>query len=351
MSCTLAVNLSCNESFRICFDGNNLPVLSLPLNIKIPIHDLASALADFQKSAEAPEAPRPPPKAAEPRAAPLAAGGAGGATAGGAPPSAAAVGSKPPAAPPAPSAGAPPPPPGPEPPGGPPAAGAAPASGEGRPGREVPGQHKISWDSSIAEMQPNHDEYVDRTKWKKVNGGTRVMWLLTDESCLRDFKPQPVDPVERQAGRPRAAAAPQRRGPAAPAREGSATSTLSSSGCGVNEAEAGQASEGAPAMGSAPDRSEDESGEELQPGSHPPPPAGPPPPPAAAGPAGAPAPPPGAAAAGPGDAPAHPPPPPGLPVPAAGSCLAGGQPPAPGGRGQQPQGWSGSGGNKECKQQ
>lgn len=68
-------------------------------------------------------------------------------------------------------------------------------------GRETP-RRVLTWDNVIVDLQPGHDEYVKRTKWT-ADDSKSAMWLLTDDTCLREFKPQPLDPplpVERLPG-------------------------------------------------------------------------------------------------------------------------------------------------------
>lgn len=193
---SVAVNVSCNDGFKICLDESHIPVLSCPLSIKIPIHGLLSGLADFQKLAGGLEAARPTPKAVEMKAPPSAFRGGDGASAAvaaaapglqGAPAAAAAAVAAQAAAAavaqqPSFEQGG----------GGPVSTGVAlplhsdtTTSAHGHAG-------KIDWETSITELQPNHWEYVEKNKWKAIQG--KAQWLLRSESCLRNLKPRHFNP-------------------------------------------------------------------------------------------------------------------------------------------------------------
>ena len=298
---TLALNVSCMEGFRICLDDNKgFPVVNMALNVKIPIHDLLSALGDFA-SAEAP--PRPQKGAeAKPIAPPHYSGPAA---------------TPPPPPPPAPAA---------------PAAAMATGSEGTRHNAQRAGHLQsdskpasVTWNHAIADLQPSHEEYVRKTQWK----ATSSSWVLANERALLVFKPRTLEPPWRggdaRGGQQPAAPGGRRSGggvhpavavpPAAAAQDGW---LLGGEGAATGSSEGPKAA-----------------------AAHPPPPVSPPPPPDRAD-------------AGPGEAttPPLPPPPPGLPTPPAGvpAPATHGSTPSPHGRGQ-PQPPGGAGSNKECKQQ
>ena len=154
---TIAVNVSSSEGFRL-FLHQGLPVVSMSLDIKIPIQDLLSALSNCTESAEVPLAQA---EGAEPEQGPAAA--------------------------------APPPPPflfsdsefvrleasA--------AAQAAAAEGAWLEAQRVA---SVTWDDPIADLQPAHKEYIERTKWIPTNSS----WFLGDEGALFNFTPLVIDP-------------------------------------------------------------------------------------------------------------------------------------------------------------
>jgi len=52
----------------------------------------------------------------------------------------------------------------------------------------------MSWEADISSLQAGYDGYISRTKWADAR------WQLLDESCLRNFIPQPLEPP--RFGRP-----------------------------------------------------------------------------------------------------------------------------------------------------
>mmetsp|Transcript_124559 Transcript_124559/g.387854 ORF Transcript_124559/g.387854 Transcript_124559/m.387854 type:complete len:361 (+) Transcript_124559:110-1192(+) len=360
MARTLQITVSSHDGIRIGVDGvNNLPYVNLALNLKIPIHELVSALADFQKPVEAAEPPgllnKPEPKHAAPPPQ-HAAGVEGPATAaggGGAAPQGAVAGSRPQFPPQGAWAPHKVPQPSSEQAGGgpvPPAPGLAPAQSPERLHGGTP--QKPSWEgSSIADLQSSHKEYVERTKWTAAGA---MKWLLTNEKPLMGFKPKPLDPPrllrapygECQAA-PAAAAPPPPPPKALPASlppppkaqaaravvpptpDGSFAGPPTTTDASFPEAllvTAFAAGDRVAAEGSqVPDRPEDDFAEE-----YPPPPMHPPPPPVA-----------GMPSEGP---PAQPPP--GLPIP---EGAMGGTP--QGLEHELPPGLQGGNNQKECKQQ
>jgi len=203
----------------------------MPLNIKIPLFDLVSALADFSKVAEVQDPPRIQPKPADTKpqlpsqqglintlssGTPVPNAGMGCSSGNAALHS---LGASPPSGTPLPLA---PGPVGDQMPAGFPvptsssvaavaaapvpttavAASASPAAVDGPLGHghsvshqreEEPGQ--TSWDSQISDLQPGHEEYVKRTKWTRETESSREgkTWFLTDESSLRKFEPRPLE--------------------------------------------------------------------------------------------------------------------------------------------------------------
>jgi len=349
MTGSLAVNVSCTEGFRIGVDSSsNIPHVNFALNIKIPIHDLVSALADFQKSSEVSEPPRRPANVPEPKQAlPPHLGG---------PPAVARM-----HPPPLPTTLVDPPPSQPtsvswlqKPSTGPEQTGASPSpapvgaaatpAADGRAGQGA-GPRKITWETSIEELQLGHREYVEKTRWT-VNGRFKA-FILSDESCLRNFEPKPLDPPrrtwvpnsERPAGQARAA--PPAGGAPSPLGTSGAPGLLTdmagfsetdladpSAAAAAAAARAWNAGEDwqagaapysgqSPETGSGPDDDDDfaEEGTSL-PAAVTPPEGGPPPPP-------------------------------GLPHPTTGAAAAAGSLPAAAGRGS----WLAKGSQKECKQQ
>jgi len=346
MAVTLAVQVCCNGS-KICLDsedsgGHNIPVLNMPLNIKIPLFDLVSALADFSKVAEAQDPPRiqPKPVDTKPQASPQQ-GLNDGLSAGTPAPdvglgcSSGTMALHPPAV--SPPLGTPlplvPGPVGDQMPGGfitptlpsVAAVAAAPApaaaisaasasasaspaaavdgpSGHGQSGshqpEEEPGlqrQSQISWDSEISDLQPSHEEYVKRTKWTRETESSRegCAWFLTDDSCLRKFEPQPLELHITSGGK---SGAVQSLRPSGIPKASSVTSASLAANASVDISSACPAelepavdfgSTGAGPLTAADSdterRSKVECRNDTPPSLLPPPPVGPPPPPAAGG--------------------------------------------------------------------
>jgi len=191
---TVPLHIRENSESRICFERNGTdnmptPMINLGLSIKIPVQDLVNALLEFHKSEAiegAKASPHEPPKPKTlsvaqlaDRMNPTAAMQAYGMPHGNMP------------------QGMPPPPPPPPPP---PAA--APIRNEGwqaipPPMPAFPNaasqrdlQDPVSWDTDISRLQPNHEEYVKRTRWKVADQRGRQTWMLENESCLTTFVPR-----------------------------------------------------------------------------------------------------------------------------------------------------------------
>jgi len=353
---TLPVNVSsAPDASFICFDGNS-PMVNLALSIKIPVHDMIKALADFQRQHEEIQQKELPPvlplpKAAEPaklqhaHAAPPAL------------PAPVSPGLATPAVSPHPLQ---------QPPSEPNVPGMSPSAVVPPPQAKPPGPApELTWDSEIAELQANHEEYVKLTKWK-VSRNHKPNLILEDPTSLKDFVPEqlplPPRPVRTLAKRapvepPAASPAEQGAGPT-PAADGSswlASSAPTGNGGGAKDLAADPTASSATApvgAGGAP-RSQDELREAYDGAaplgdsrSPPPPPISAPPPP----------PPPGAADGS--SAPFASTPasgnvgrPPGLPVPPPPPLPS---PPAGAGGGAAPPGAAAAmskDGKKECKQQ
>lgn len=339
MTVPLSLNINCEDVSSIKMEavaGNGeQPMINmvLSLNIKIPVLELVGALADFQKKHEArsmavgmatsaaeskaahvgnqpgrvvPMAP-PPPALAE------GASPETGATANGGGPY-------------APMARAAPAP-------GLELQAAAPAPAPRAPEPPRPEVH-ATWDTEIAQLQANHDEYVKKVKWNysaAANGG----WTkLDDESCLINYVPVALEPTPLTAKQP--GAHPRADDPlrmSRSARPAPATPLASE----------GDALEASPERGRPPPPPEPASA--LEPGAvdlRRPPSGAPPPPPAAAPQAKSPGTPGVKASIGDG----HPSPPPGLVAAPAAPAPQTGPPAAASRAGGTPKEPS-----KECKQQ
>lgn len=199
----ISVHVGAADVARICLErdpieASAVPMLNLGLNIKIPVMDLIAALADFQKGVDVAalsnmeskvptavpgrqQAPTPVAHVAAdqlggydafvPQAA-AAAGPVAAAQQAQAPP-------VPPVAPPAPQL-------------------LGPVAAEGLMDAIAERQaQQITWQNSITDLQPTHDDYVKRTKWKapaRGEGEKRAAWHLSDVSCLRGYPARAYEP-------------------------------------------------------------------------------------------------------------------------------------------------------------
>lgn len=240
----------------------------------------------------------------------------------------------------------------------------------------------FTWNTEIAELHHlhennNHEDYVKRTKWSSTSShSTKPLWHLADESCLLNFVPTPLTPPrfgratdpsisgvsDAQASSTVAASAP------APIYAGSETtsmadapSTSSTERSAIPSKAPPQQPPASPAAGATPPLGENDSLQSAAPRSKPPPPpppaTAPPPPPPANGEAVA------DNTMGEGSVQpvtetsgvASPSPPPGLQPPARGAGGSGsvgiGIPGAPHGRGGQNVAPQGQKDQKDCKQQ
>ena len=65
-------------------------------------------------------------------------------------------------------------------------------AGTSAPARVAP--KELTFDTPIENLCPVHKDYVKSTRWTLASSG--AAWVLDDESCLRDFKPGPVEPPQ-----------------------------------------------------------------------------------------------------------------------------------------------------------
>ena len=65
-------------------------------------------------------------------------------------------------------------------------------AGTSAPARVAP--KELTFDTPIENLCPVHKDYVKSTQWTLASSG--AAWVLDDESCLRDFKPGPVEPPQ-----------------------------------------------------------------------------------------------------------------------------------------------------------
>jgi len=206
MAITVPLQVTCDETnSNICFEKlersngpDTHPVLNFGLKVKIRVDELLSALTDFQKSSEIAEAAKIQQSMHEPKSLPNT-------TSGHIVPPGNGVKCPPPAMGVSPVAVPPPPPP---PPAEVPTTGSVPSGAQPAVGatREPPQPPpiQITWDSDIADLQPLHQEYVERTRWSTCAEPGRILFLLKDDGVkkLREFKPRPLEPPRRVLTRP-----------------------------------------------------------------------------------------------------------------------------------------------------
>mmetsp|Transcript_12698 Transcript_12698/g.28066 ORF Transcript_12698/g.28066 Transcript_12698/m.28066 type:complete len:359 (-) Transcript_12698:85-1161(-) len=220
MGVAIPLQVSCSAagshiSYEGVSGGDSGPSVNLALSLKLPIHQLVNALAEFQRACERQEQDReaklkevsagaPMTPAAMPPGLSFAVQGAS--TAGGTPLAPAAnltMGSPMPTPP--------PPPPVKEVPTATVASKAAssPDAGAGlsatASATELPRAQlsHVTWDDCISALQPGHEAYVKRTKWKPEQARVQPSWRLVNETCLVDFKATALEPPPQKLQRKR----------------------------------------------------------------------------------------------------------------------------------------------------